>query len=101
MTRTRQEVVDRLAAHRNRLSGEFGVRSLAVFGSAARDDLSPGSDVDVLAEFNPEAHAGLFELVALREYLESLLGCSVDVVTADGLRSWMRERVLREAVRVV
>ncbi len=101
MTRTRQEVVDRLAAHHDRLAQELGVRSLAVFGSAARDGLSPESDVDVLAEFNPEAHAGLFELVALREYLESLLGCSVDVVTADGLRSWMRERVLREAVRVV
>jgi predicted nucleotidyltransferase len=99
--RTRKEIADRLAAHRTRLAGEFGVQSLAVFGSAARDELSPESDVDVLAEFRPEAHAGLFELVALREYLEGLLGCSVDVVTADGLRAWMRERVVWEAVRVV
>lgn len=101
MSRTWREVVDRLAAHRARLAREFGVQSLAVFGSAARDDLAPESDVDILVEFKPEAHAGLFQLLALREYLERLLGCSVDVVTADGLRSWMRERVLREAMHVV
>jgi len=101
MRRSRDEAIARLAAHRNKLTGEFGVRSLAIFGSAARDELSPESDIDILAEFRPEAHAGLFELVALREYLEGLLGSSVDVITADGLRAWMRERVLREAVRVV
>lgn len=101
MSRRRDEIIAQLAAHRDKLAEGFGVRSLAVFGSAARDELSPESDVDILVDFRPEARVGLFELVALREHLEGLLGRSVDVVTADGLRSWMRERVLREAVRVV
>jgi hypothetical protein len=90
-----------LTAHRDKLASEFGVQSLAIFGSAARDELTLGSDIDILVEFKPEARVGLFELVALRECLEHLLGCPVDVVTPDGLRMWMRERVLQEAVRVV
>ena len=40
-------------------------------------------------------------MVELKEFLERLLGCSVDIVTPDGLRAWMRDRVQKEAIRVV
>lgn len=96
----RDEILAMLKNHAQELKG-FGIKSLALFGSAARDKLGPESDVDILVEFDPEAHVGLFKLMELKEFLESLLGYPVDLVTPDGLRAWMRERVQREALRVV
>lgn len=57
--------------------------------------------MDILVEFDPEAHVWLFKMVELKEFLERVLGYPVDIVTPDGLRAWMRDRVEREAVRVV
>jgi hypothetical protein len=51
-------------------------------------------------EFDPRAHVGLFKMVELKEFLERVLGCPVDVVTLDRLRPWLRERVQREAVQI-
>ena len=91
-----QEVQDLLARHQAELRSQ-GVRSLAVFGSVARDEGGPGSDVDLLAEF--ERPFGLFKFVEVKEYLESILGCSVDLVTPDALHPALRDRILGEAVR--
>ena len=96
----REEILKTLASHRRELE-KRGIRSLSVFGSVARGETGANSDVDVLVELLPEAHVGLFGLVDLKEFLEATLGRSVDVVTPDGLRLWMRERVLEEAVRVI
>ncbi len=96
----RDEILRTLVSHRRELE-KRGVRSLSVFGSVARGETGANSDVDVLVEFAPEAHVGLFGLVDLKEFLESTLACPVDVVTPDGLRYWMRERVLEEAVCVI
>ena len=97
---TRDEIERILTSHRADLEAR-GVRSLSIFGSAARGEAGPESDVDVLVELVPEAHVGLLGLAGLKEYLETVLDRSVDVVTSEGLRAWMRERVVREAVRVV
>jgi len=96
----RDEILKTLRAHRDELRERFGVKSLAVFGSVARGEAGPESDVDIVVEFDPQAHVGLFKMVELKEFLERLLGCPVDVVTLDGLRPWMRNRVRREAVHV-
>ncbi len=90
------EVLRILSEHREEIRG-FGVASLSVFGSVARDEAGPDSDVDVLVEFNKPV--GLFEFVRLQRYLESMLGRRVDLATAAALRSQMREQILREAVR--
>ena len=96
----RDEILKILRAHRDELRRRFGVKSLAVFGSVARGEAGPESDVDIVVEFDPQAHVGLFKMVELKEFLEKVLGCPVDVVTLDGLRPWMRNRVRREAVHV-
>jgi predicted nucleotidyltransferase len=75
----------------------FGVKSLALFGSVARDEANPDSDVDLLVEFS--VPVGLFQVVRLKEYLEEALGHSVDLVTPDALREQIRSQVLREAMR--
>ena len=85
-----------LHGHESELAQEYGVRSLALFGSVARDEAGPASDVDLLVEF--DRPAGYFALFALQDRLESLLGCKVDLVMTDGLRKELREQVLRDAI---
>jgi hypothetical protein len=95
---TRQEVLDKLAANREKFK-DFFVKSLAVFGSVARDQAGEHSDVDVLVEFEEGRPVGLFTFIRLMLFLEDLLGCKVDLATRDSLRSELRERILREAIR--
>jgi len=73
-----------------------GARDLRVFGSVARGEDGAGSDVDLLVEFPPGT--GLLAHAALIPELEELLGCKVDVVSRDGLKSRLPSRVLEEAV---
>ena len=73
------------------------IRSLALFGSALREDFHPGSDVDLLVEFEPEAHVGFLALSRMQRELSSLLGRPVDLVPRDGLKPVLREDVLSNA----
>lgn len=92
----RDEVLAILAAHRKKLQ-ELGVKSLNLFGSVARDEAHPDSDVDFLVEFNRPG--GLFQLLQVQYYLEDILGCSVDLGTQDALREHLREPVLKDVIR--
>ena len=76
---------------------ERGLESLALFGSIARGDARPDSDVDVLVDIAADAPFSLVDLVAVKDFLEERLGRAVDVVTKKGLEPLIRERVLREA----
>ena len=77
-----------------------GVQHVSVFGSIARGDAEPDSDVDAIIEPAPTARFTLFDLVRTREILEDALHCRVDVVTAGTLtRSDFAEAVAREAVK--
>lgn len=80
------------------LKPEFGLAALSVFGSVARGDAAPGSDVDILADFDGPADFNRF--MGLKERLESALGARVDLVTRKALRPALREAIEREAVRV-
>lgn len=77
---------------------EHGVKSLAVFGSLARGEATPESDIDILVEF--DRPVGLFEFIRLRLYLENLIGRRVDLVTPDAIRPAMRADILSEAIHV-
>ena len=94
----RKQVLRILKEHSAEIAGQYGVKSLALFGSVARDQASPASDVDLLVEF--DRPVGLFGLFALQEYLENLLGCPVDLGTPDSLKPPLREHVLSERVYV-
>lgn len=73
------------------------VRDLSIFGSAARGDAGPYSDVDVLVDIAPGARIGLVEFQRMREELEALFGRPVDLVSRSGLNPHIREQVLKEA----
>jgi len=79
-----------------RLAAQYGARNVRIFGSVARGDAGPDSDVDVLVEMEPGR--SLLDLGGLLMDLQNLLGREVDVVTEKGLRDRIRERVLREAI---
>ena len=72
-------------------------RNVRVFGSVARGDDTPDSDVDLLVDF-PAAEKGLFPLLALAEEIELLLGRPVDVAAVQVMAGPVRERALAEAV---
>lgn len=75
----------------------YGADNVRVFGSVARGDTHPDSDIDLLVEFEPDA--SLYDLSGLRLALIDLLGCEVDVVELhDRLRERFRSRVLKDAV---
>lgn len=93
----RNDIQSRLNAHKTALE-EFKVKSLLLFGSVARNEANAESDVDLLVEF--EQTIGLFTFVRLQRYLETILGCKVDLGTPDSLKAHLRETVLQEAVRV-
>lgn len=71
-------------------------RSVAIFGSVARGDERPGSDIDFLVELAPGARP--FEILSIGAELEEALGVKVDVGTPDSLRERLRDEVLAEAV---
>jgi uncharacterized protein len=80
------------------------IRELALFGSVLRDDFRPDSDVDILVEFEPDAHHGLFSMVRMQSELEQILGRGVDLVeksAVEGSRNYIRrEAILRSAETV-
>lgn len=87
-----------LQQHRDVISTRFGAKHLALFGSAARDEMRPDSDIDVLVDFEgPATFDGYFDL---KDYLEGLLCRPVDLVTSKGLKPRARQHVERDLVRV-
>ena len=94
----RDDVLKILADHWDELRQQFGVKSLALFGSVARDEATETSDVDLLVTF--ARPVGLFGLCALQDFLVQLLGCPVDIGTLDSLKPRLRARVLAESIHV-
>jgi len=92
------QVVSRLLRENRMALDELGVKSLALFGSAARGESGPESDIDLLVEFS--VPVGLFEFARLKLRLEQILGREVDLVTPDALRPTMKDDILQEAVDV-
>ena len=94
----REAVINLLKSENTRLSNQFGVKTLLLFGSVARDEATAASDVDLLVEFSKPV--GYFGLFTLQDFLEKLLNTQVDLGTTESLKPRLRERILGEAVRV-
>ena len=86
-----------LAEHADELRREHAVLSLSIFGSVARDEAGPTSDVDVLVEF--ERPIGLLAFERLRQRLASLLNARIDLSEPEALHRRLKARILAEAIR--
>ena len=75
----------------------YNVRELSVFGSVARGEHRPDSDVDLLVDFDPEARIGLLEVGALMQELSTLVGRRVDIAIKRALKPRIRSEVLADA----
>lgn len=95
---TTDEVRARLAALLPELRERYAVRSLSIFGSYARGEQTPESDLDVLVDFDKTPN--LYELVGLGLDLEEALGMKVDVVMREGLKPRIAPSVLRDLMPV-
>ena len=79
-----------------RIAARHGARSVRLFGSHAHGEPTPSSDVDLLVELGPEST--LLDLIAIKQDVEDLLGCPVDVVTEAAVSPYIRDEVLKTAV---
>ena len=93
----RDEILKLLREHRAEIE-KFGVKSFAIFGSAARDEVREDSDVDVLVEFSRPPTFKVY--MGLKFFLEDLLGKKVDLVSPVTLKPRVRPYVEQEAVYV-
>jgi uncharacterized protein len=75
----------------------YGVRELSLFGSAARGEMRPESDIDIMVEFESDVRIGLIRFESLADELELLVRRRVDLVTKHGLKPWVRPGVLKDA----
>ena len=95
--RTKGEYIELLKKHMSVLKQQFGIRSMCIFGSVARDEQGSDSDVDVCVEMEPD----IYVLVALKQFLEKLFGCSVDVVRRHrNMNKLLEEQIERDALYV-
>jgi hypothetical protein len=93
----RQVVLTRLSNHRDALR-VFGVQSLALFGSVARNESTADSDLDFLVEFEGPATFDLY--MDLKFFLEDLFDRPVDLVTKRSLKPQLSQAILEDAIRV-
>ncbi len=96
MIRSSDEILKILQENREKIKS-FGVRRLGLFGSVVRGEATKASDLDFVVELEPKTFDAYMDL---KEFLENLLGCPVDLVVADAIKPRLREPILDEAVYV-
>jgi predicted nucleotidyltransferase len=93
----RDDILEKLKACEGDLRAR-GVAHAALFGSFARGDDRPDSDIDILVEIAPEARIGLFQYAGIVHYLEELFPARVDVANREGLKPLVRPGAERDAI---
>ena len=93
----RDDILGKLKACEAELRAR-GVAHAALFGSVARGDDRPDSDIDIMVEIAPDARIGLFQYVGIVHYLEDLFPVRVDVANREGLKPLVRPSAERDAL---
>ena len=98
MTVIDQNIIKVIDAHNAEIKKRFSVESLSIFGSVLKGTARPDSDIDILVTYKNTP--GIFGFIDLKNYLESIIGRSVDLVTENALKKQLSNEILKEAVRV-
>ncbi|MBN1930773.1 MAG: nucleotidyltransferase domain-containing protein [Desulfobacterales bacterium] len=92
----KKEIIEILRDYKKEFAKQYGILTIGIFGSAARDEVGEGSDVDVVVRIS---EPDLFMLVGIKNDLEERLHCSVDIVTyRDNMNQFLKKRIDGEAV---
>jgi predicted nucleotidyltransferase len=94
----RPEIIRTLKAHEAELRGR-GVEHVALFGSVARGEGNPDSDIDIMLDLDPAARVTAFDYAEIVEYVRKLLGGRADVANRETLKPHVRPSAERDAVR--
>jgi predicted nucleotidyltransferase len=92
-----QEIIAKLRENEIALRAR-GVSHAALFGSRARGDNRPDSDIDIMVEFDPAAHVTVFNYAGLKEYIAGLFDGPVDVVSREGLKPYVRPAATTDVI---
>jgi predicted nucleotidyltransferase len=93
----RDEVIARLKEAEPALRAR-GIRRAAIFGSVARGEARPDSDIDIMIELDPDANLTIYDYVGLKEFVSTLFDQPVDVVSRGGLKPFVRPSVTADAI---
>ena len=95
----RLEAIDKLKRQAQAIKA-MGATSLYLFGSVAQSDTARGSDLDLFIDYEPNSRFNAFDLVGIKQLLESELGVDVDITTRDGLHPTLRTDIEQSAHQV-
>lgn len=95
----RQEAISSLSRYADAVKG-MGATSLYLYGSTAREEAQPTSDLDLFIDYDPTSRFNAFHLVEIKQLLEDELHIPVDLTTRDGLHPRLRQRIEQSAVRI-
>jgi predicted nucleotidyltransferase len=95
----RAEAVARLRDHADAIKA-MGATSLYLFGSVAENAADASSDIDLFIDYDVNGRFNAFDLVGIKQFLESALGIDVDLTTRDGLHPKLRGDIERSSIRV-
>jgi len=93
----RQAIIARLRSREADLRAR-GVAHAALFGSRARGDERPDSDIDIMIEIDPAASIGVWDYVGLKDFIAGLFAGPVDVVNRDGLKPHLKPAATADAI---
>ena len=96
---TTAEILDVLRRHQPELQAK-GVRHAGLFGSTARGEAGPGSDIDIMIDLDPEVRMTVYDYVGIKEYIADLFEDQVDVVSREGLKPYVSGNVIRDLIPV-
>lgn len=95
--KTTSEYISLLQQHASELQSRFGISSMCLFGSVARGEQREDSDVDLFVDMPPKA----YNICAAAEYLEELLGCSVDLIrNHSNLRPFFLKQIQHDGIQI-
>ena len=95
----RSDVIKEISKNQGELRERYAIDSLSIFGSVAREQATPDSDLDILVSFRETP--GLFKFLELKSHLEKICQCSVDLVTEKALKKQLRDQILSEALNAI